>query len=233
MGVTISFRGRLRDPALVPELITEFTARAEAVGWLVKSMDEMIAEGRVTCRGLRGVSLFPHRLCEPLRLHFDDEGYFTNHSYYAYLTDPEQAAQFMAMLSEWPQARVFAGRAAGVGRAGEGPMVTPRAMEFFREGSRHVWIKTQHAGAAVHASVCVLLRAIQECYAPELEIRDDSGYFESGNYARLEAEFASVNVLIGRTREAFMAAAAEGPKTTEALIERARQKLMRPADAPN
>ncbi|HEY8377375.1 MAG TPA: hypothetical protein VIK91_12855 [Nannocystis sp.] len=227
MGITINFRGRLRDPSLIPEVIEVATEKAKTSGWILKTMEEMIAEGRVTARGLRGVSLWPHPKSEPLRLHFDDEGYFTNHSYYAYLTDPKQAARFFAMLAAWPQARMIAGHAAAVTGAGESPI------ELFRQGSRHVWIKTQHAGPAVHAAVCAFLREIKERYAPELEIRDDTGFFESGDYAKLEADFAAINVLIDRTREAFKTAAAEGPKTVEALIERARQVLQEPGPTPN
>jgi hypothetical protein len=220
MGITISYSGKLRDPSVIPELIADVTAMAEAAGWHVKSMEELIAEGRVTCSGLRGVSIWPHPQSEPVRLHFDDEGNFINPAYYALLVDPAQAMEFFAALAR-----------PGQELPREPPQ--PGEIEFFREGSRHVWTKTQHAGARGHVAVCALLRHVKQRYAPGLRVKDDSGYFETGDYARLEGELATVDHLIGRAREAFVTAGREGVTSMDALVQRAGQELFRPKDSPN
>lgn len=45
MGVSIFYSGQLRDPTEIPERIRDLTARAEAAGWPVKAMRQLIAEG--------------------------------------------------------------------------------------------------------------------------------------------------------------------------------------------
>src|SRR5437762_623338 len=87
MGITIAYTGKLSDAALVPELVSDLTAKAKDAGWLCKTMKELLAEGRVKCPGLEGISLYPHRECEPVHFHFDPEGTFINHTYHALLND--------------------------------------------------------------------------------------------------------------------------------------------------
>ena len=52
MGICIAYTGKLREPALVPEFIRDLKAKAQAVGWPCKTMDELVAEELVTCSGL-------------------------------------------------------------------------------------------------------------------------------------------------------------------------------------
>src|SRR5262249_22001366 len=101
---------------------------------------------------------------------------------------------------------------------------------LFEQGMRYNFTKTQFAGAKVHVAVCAVLRHVKQRYAPDLEIKDDSGYFVDGDYDKLEAQLAEVDYFLSITRRAAKAAAASGPSTLDAFIDRLNAEL---ADAPN
>jgi hypothetical protein len=247
MGISIAYKGKLRDTTLVPELVTDLTTRAKSAGWLSKSMPELVTEGRVTCDGLEGITLYPHRECEPLHFHVDRDGTFVNHTYYSLLTDTKKAdmirealAQSMALTRGLTRsARKKAARAPARG-AGAVPHVSigapglPEApgVDFFKEGSLYNWTKTQFAGPKVHVAVCAILRYVKERYAPDLDVKDDSGYFAEGDYEKLEAQLAYADRITSLTSEAIQAAAAssKGPMTLDAFVDRINEEL---AEAKN
>lgn len=234
MGISIAYWGKLRDPSVVSEFVSDLTAKAQSVGWLCKTMEEMLAEGRVKCPGLEGISLYPHPESEPLHFHFDREGTFTNHTYYAVLNDAEFARMMMEALAESaaltrgmkqyaPKEGTDAGLRVAVGAPG-----VPEAPKknFFEEGSRYNWTKTQWAGPKVHIAVCATLRYVKERYAPDLVIRDDSGYFESGDEGKLAAEMAYVERLVSVTSQAVKTMASEGGvHSLDAFVERLNEEL--------
>ncbi|AUX26672.1 hypothetical protein SOCEGT47_072420 [Sorangium cellulosum] len=233
MGISIAYRGKLRDPALVPELVGDLAAKAESAGWLSKTMKELVAEKRVTCSGLEGITLYPHRECEPLHFHFDEEGTFTNHYYHALLSDTEMANMMREALAESAALTRNLARSTQSSQAGAGPRITvpdlPEApgVEFFKQGSRYNWTKTQFAGPKVHVAVCAILRYVKERYAPDLEVKDDSGYFASGDYAKLEAGLAHVERLASITTDAIQAAAtsSKGPMTLDEFVNRINEEI--------
>jgi hypothetical protein len=234
MGISIAYWGKLRDPSLVPELAADLTARAQSVGWLCKTMEEMIAEGRVKAPGLEGISLYPHRESEPLHFHFDQEGTFTNHTYHAVLSDPEFARMMMEALAESaaltrgvkhyaPKEGADAGLRLTIGVPG---MPAKPGRDFFKEGSRYNWTKTQWAGPKVHIAVCAMLRYVKERYAPELVIRDDSGYFQDGDEGKLAAQMAYVERLVSVTSKAVETMASEGGvHSLDAFVERLNAEI--------
>jgi hypothetical protein len=91
MSTSVAYKGKLRDPFLVPELVRDLTAKAKDAGWLCKTMEELVAEELVTCSGLEGITLYPHHECEPLHFHFDREGTLVNHTYVALLGNTKKA----------------------------------------------------------------------------------------------------------------------------------------------
>lgn len=95
MGISIAYQGKLSSPDLITNIITDLKARAAAAGWICKTMDELVAEGRVEGPGLRGLSLYLHKECEPVRLHVDDEGTFVNHFYHDLLRNEGKARMMM------------------------------------------------------------------------------------------------------------------------------------------
>ncbi|WP_438006142.1 hypothetical protein WME89_47250 [Sorangium sp. So ce321] len=236
MGISIAYSGKLRDPAVVPELVSDLAAKAESAGWPCKTMKELVAEKRVTCSGLEGITLYPHRECEPLHFHFDGEGTFTNHYYHALLGNTEMADMMRLALAE--SAALTRNLAGGSGKeaergSGGGLRVSvpqlPEApgAEFFKQGSRYNWTKTQFAGPKVHVAVCAILRYVQQRYAPELEITDASGYFVTGDYEKLEAELAYVERITSLASNAIQAAAtsSKGPMSLDAFVDRINQEL--------
>ncbi|WP_437876006.1 hypothetical protein [Sorangium sp. So ce513] len=235
MGISIAYSGKLRDPALVPELVDDLAAKAESAGWLHKTMKELVAEKRVTCAGLEGITLYPHRECEPVHFHFDEEGTFTNHYYHALLSNTEMADMMRQALAESAALTRKLTRSSErsptePGRGGAPRITVPELPEapgtdFFKQGSRYNWTKTQFAGPKVHVAVCAILRYVKERYAPDLEVKDDSGYFETGDYAKLEAELAYIDRLASLTTDAVQAAASKGPMTLDALVNRINEEL--------
>ncbi|KYF68234.1 hypothetical protein BE11_12135 [Sorangium cellulosum] len=237
MGISIAYSGKLRDPALVPELVGDLAAKAESAGWLSKTMKELVAEKRVTCSGLEGITLYPHRECEPLHFHFDEEGTFINHYYHALLSNTEMADMMRQALAESAALTRNLARSAQSAPGSGGPRIAVPALpeapgaEFFKQGSRYNWTKTQFAGPKVHVAVCTILRYVKERYAPDLEVKDDSGYFASGDYEKLEAELAYVERLAAITTDAVQAAASgKGPMTLDAFVNRINEEL---AEAKN
>jgi hypothetical protein len=99
---------------------------------------------------------------------------------------------------------------------------------------RYNWTKTQFAGAMVHAAVCAVLRLIKVRYAPDLEVTDDSGYFNDHDYAKLEAQLAEVNSLIALTRGAIRTASTStAPLTIQSFIDRINEGFADASNRPN
>ena len=97
---------------------------------------------------------------------------------------------------------------------------------FFEEGFRYNWTKTQFAGAKVHIAVCAILRYVKQRYAPELEIDDDSGYFDDGDYEKLETQLAHVDYLNSLASQAVKAAASsKSSMTLDTFVDRINEEL--------
>lgn len=243
MGICIAYMGKLRDPALVPALVSDLTAKAKAAGWMSKTMMELVAERLVKCSGLEGITLYPHRECEPLHFHFDPEGTFTNHTYHTLLTDTKMADMMREALAEsmaltrGAREKTARGRAKGGGSAPGISISIPDlpeapGVEFFKEGSRYNWTKTQFAGPKVHVAVCAILRYVKQRYAPELDIKDDSGYFVDGDYEKLEGELAYVDRITSLASQAIVTAAASstGSMSLDAFVDRINEELAEARD---
>ena len=240
MGISIAYQGKLSSPDLITDLITDLKARAAAAGWICKTMDELVAEGRVEGPGLRGLSLYLHKECEPVRLHVDDEGTFVNHFYHDLLRNEGKARMMMEALAEsMTLTRTIAGKgkkkkkkkaAGGMApglRVSVPDLGAKPSGNFLEQGLRYNWTKTQFAGPEVHVAVCALLRHVKERYAPDLQVTDDTRYFEDGDHAKLQGAFAHLDRVVDLTARAFESAAAgsPGPTTIEGLLDRVNDEL--------
>jgi hypothetical protein len=246
MGISIAYRGKLRSPDLVPELVADVRARAEAAGWRHKEMAELLADGTVKRAGLTGITVYPHRECEPLRFHFDAEGVFTNHHYHDMLAPDSEMARMMreafaesAALTRTLTSSKSAGGKKGKKKGKKGaPAGAPRievaalpadagSPSFMEQGMRYNWTKTQFAGPDVHIAVCDLLRHVKERYAPDLHVKDDSGYFVDGDREKLLGQLAYVDRMVSLTASAFQSAAASktAPRSLGALLDRVNDEL--------
>ncbi len=58
----------------------------------------------------------------------------------------------------------------------------------------------------MHIAVCEVLRHVKERYAPDLEIKDDSGYFDDGDRDKLLGQLAQIDRLTSLAKEAFTSA---------------------------
>ena len=79
-----------------------------------------------------------------------------------------------------------------------GNLCDPVSMTLICEGAlkpEDVWIavKTQFAGPETHIWIVGLLRYIQEHYLPELEVRDEGEFWETGNFKTLKEKMNLLN----------------------------------------
>jgi hypothetical protein len=191
MGVTIHYRGRLREPAeLLPELTQELQLACGRLGWPYRLVDERVvgvAEystyhhdsddvGRVTVETKplddrwRGVVIHPPG-CETLFLTFNRSGQLI--VYDTPWEEPESPGRYQART--------------------------------------HVWVKTQFSDPDTHIAVCSLLRIVEK-YAAEWEVEDEGGYWESGDREALAAQMERLNAAMA------MLASDEGRKVLEELL---------------
>lgn len=165
MGISIHYRGRINDVAMVTSLTDELEDFAQSLGWRTqhwredwtKPGTERISqrEGHIRITGhvpLQGVTLFPHKDCEPLSLTFDPKGY---------LVEP-----------------------ASMATVAKGKMKPERAW---------VSIKTQFAPLETHISIIKLLQHLKKRYIASLEVHDEGGYWESGDVRELRRRLDSIS----------------------------------------
>ncbi len=79
-----------------------------------------------------------------------------------------------------------------------GNLCDPVSMILISEGAlkpEDVWIfvKTQFAGPETHVWIVGLLKYIQKHYLPELQVRDEGEFWETGNYETLKEKMNLIN----------------------------------------
>jgi hypothetical protein len=240
MGISIAYMGKLSSPSLVPELVADVRARAEAAGWRYQEMAELLAEGRVKCSGLSGISLYPHPECEPVRFHLDAEGVFVNHFYQSLLSPDSEVARMMREALAESAALTRSIAAEGLEKKGKpkkkagGLHLEVAALpadagssSFLEQGRRYNWTKTQFAGPDVHIAVCELLRHVKERYAPDLQIVDDSGYYDHRDRDKLLGQLAYVDRLATTAAEAFQTVTSSktAPQSLGELLDRVNDEI--------
>jgi hypothetical protein len=198
MGVIVAYEGSLEDASRMPELVERIRNACRSLGWQCQDVHEL--GGSEACRALSGVSLCVHPRCDWLHLHVEPDGRFVNLFYWELANDRQCAERFFGMLRE-NQRQIeelgMAGKAAprSKKRSVEVVQLDPEAIDV-DAGIGYNFVKTQHGGAMAHVAVCSVLRWVKEEYAPNLQVSDDSEYFESGDLARLERELAAVDAVI-------------------------------------
>jgi hypothetical protein len=210
MGITIAYRGKLSDPGRVDEMVHEVQAFASHMGWRTWTVAELVAEGHIKGTALRGITVSVDPECEAVHFHIDDQGRFVNHSYYAYAHDAEARAMFVEAMQN-----MAAFMPASAGLPGTG------LDAFLAEGVTYNWTKTQHGGPAAHVQACTVIRFVRDRFAPELEVTDDTGYFEHGRLEELEAQMAQIDQALHLARRAVERISQEGGSSDlQGLIER-------------
>lgn len=157
MGVSIHYRGRLDDTALLPSLCDEVGDIADSMGWPSTTLDEDWSQpsdaqltdgGKIEGHlGLKGIQITPHPDSEPVVLFFDANGYIRS----------------------------------------------PMTMLLILSGSLQpetAWVpmKTQFSGPDTHVWVIGLLKYLKKRYISNLEVSDESEYWDTGDRRKLEED---------------------------------------------
>lgn len=156
MGITIHYSGRLNDPGLIMELISEMRVLAESRGWAYKVFDDdwtveadahmrHKADGGFEIKGnlgLKGIILKVHPDCEDFPLLFDSKGHM----------------------------RSFPGSAWG--KSGE--------------KGRSIFVKTQFSPPEVHILIVGILQKLKKNFVANLEVSDEGEFWETGDRNVLE-----------------------------------------------
>ena len=227
MSICIAYKGKLSDPALLPEFLRDMAQKAEAAGWRYKMMSQLLAEGAITCAGLEGITLYPPQ-SERLNFHFDKEGNLVNLEFWRLLHDSRWEDMVLDALAR-SAAFIRGEELPGPRRSGKARRARSQSdanlRGMFEEGKFYNWTQTQHAGPKVHMAVCALLRHVMQTYIPGLEVRDDSDYFTEGDETKLEVRFALVERHLAFAHEAVMSVAATNPKSFDDFVNKLETEL--------
>lgn len=161
MGVSIHYRGRLNDRALLPTLCDEVGDIADSMGWPSALLDDdwstppdavLMTGGKIQGHlGLRGIQITPPD-SEPLVLFFDADGYIRS------------------------------------------PMTVLMILDgVLQPETAWVPMKTQFSGPDTHVWVVGLLKYLKKHYISNLEVSDESEYWESGDRRKLEEDMTLLN----------------------------------------
>jgi hypothetical protein len=214
MGITIGYIGQLSDPGRVDEMVREIQGFAAHMRWQTWTAAELVAQELIEDTGLRGIRVNIHPRCEELNFLVDDAGRFVNHSYHAYLHDPEQRAMFVLMLQH-----TIGLLPASAKRPG------PQLDAFLEEGVTYNWAQTQGGGPATHVQACNLVRFVRDRFAPALQVMDSSGYFEHGRLGDLEGHMGEIDRTIHFMRRAADRACEEGVSSLDDLLAKLQRYM--------
>ena len=162
MGVSIHYRGKLNDTAMLPALCDEVGDIADSLGWPATTLDDdwstppdatLKNGGKVEGHlGLKGIQITPHPDSEPLVLFFDRDG----------------------------------------------RLRSPMTMLLILDGTLQpetAWVpmKTQFSTPDTHVCVVGLLKYLKKRYISNLEVSDESEYWDTGDRRKLEDDMSLLN----------------------------------------
>ena len=139
MGLTISYRGSLRDPSAAEMLLGDVFDLCMEMGWYYMPIH------RSNVMPAKGIMITPQG-CETIILAFLTNGVLYDPFHFIYTEHPER--------------------------------------EVVKE-DRYQWIhvKTRYAGVDTHIAIIKMLRYLSTKYFESFELRDPSGYWDTGNAA--------------------------------------------------
>ncbi len=193
MGICINYRGRLRNVAELPQLMAELQIACAKLGWVCKLVDERI---------LGVAQRFNIATSET-------QGAVTTETFQVY--DVPVDDHVRGAIIQPPDCETLT---LTFGRAGQ--LIYYSEARFGERGpgcygliQDYLWVKTQFSGPKTHTQVCDLLRLVEK-YAAELEVHDDAGYWETGDYQVLLTEWL---------RSLAMFAIFSDPKVAQELLK--------------
>jgi len=199
MGITIYYKGKLKDLSNLDRLKDDLKDFAQIMDWKWDELDEdfdgpddahlEIEEGRAQIKGhlpLKGLSLRLHSDCESFSVYFDKEGNLTDPVMYVFKKE---------------------------GR--------------FDSENAYLSVKTQFAPPEIHIAIIQLLRFLKKRYIPNLEVIDEGGYWETSDKTELENRLQLINEGLDKLERLFSEISVEDeePLTVEKLIKLIEEKL--------
>ena len=165
MGVSIHYRGKMADIITINVLCDELALVADKMGWTCTRLDDDWSKAA------------------DATIEFTEKGsQITGHLALKGIA--------FSIHPKCESLRFFFDAA--------GNLCDPVSMTLICEGAlkpEDVWIavKTQFAGPETHIWIVGLLRYIQEHYLPELEVRDEGEFWETGNFKTLKEKMNLLN----------------------------------------
>jgi hypothetical protein len=166
MGVTIHYRGTLRDEGAIEDLTCEVSDICRIMKWPFNVINDdwtKPSSGKVTHHhlapvingnlGLKGISFQPHPDCEWVHFCFEKTGVMTNPAYRALDLEKGQSPQAPCWNS----------------------------------------VKTQFAPLTTHVAIVKLFGHVQSRYVSDMDVSDEGQYWETGDIAVLVDRIAAVN----------------------------------------
>jgi hypothetical protein len=199
MGITIAYQGKLSDPGRLDEMVRDVQAFAEHMSWRTWTVAELVEQGHFQNTDLRGITVSVDPKCEAVHFHVDDQGRFVNHSYYSYIHDAKQREMLVEAMQHMVGFLPASTKKPG-----------PELNAFLAEGLTYNWTKTQHGGPAAHVQVCTLIRFVRERFAPDLQVTDDTGYFEHGRLEELSSQMGYIDQALHFAQRAMERISQEG-----------------------
>jgi len=197
MGITISYKGKLKSPDLIKSIIEEMQDIAKSMGWEYTLLDEDLEKPN-TARlehhsdgakivghlPLKGINVVLHKECESLGLMFDRHGILRDPLQMAFSHDPDQPPEYN-------------------------------------------FVKTQFAPADVHVTIVKLLKYLSQKYFDEFHVIDEGEYWETGDEELLKQKLQFLSEKIDQVAQIFDEAGDElsSSDSPESLADKIEQLL--------
>lgn len=208
MGVTLHYRGSLDDPRRLPALCAELADIAQAMGWSAVRIDG-------DCDAPLDARLNPDSGGARIDGNVGLKGIV--------LTPDDGSESLGFCFDRDGQLRSLLGQVLILDGT-------------FKPEESWAFTKTQFSSPERHVWIVGLLRYVQKHYVSNLEVRDEGGYWETGDLAELRHRMDLINgALAGMTvalsSSRFAALAGKSTEEIVAAIEKLAQELHRlPAD---
>lgn len=176
MGISIHYKGEIKDTTLVYSVVDELKDISEIMNWnftiIDNNWDKPLSaeltthENRTEITGhipLKGILMNLHPNCEPLSVMFDRNGNLQ--SIYGMIVNQQ---------------------------------------ENNKPDSYYLSVKTQFAPPETHIAIVKLLKYLKKKYIPDLEVLDEGSYWETGDKDLLTQKISFINKKIDQIEEIIL-----------------------------
>jgi len=172
MGITIHYRGQLRDPASLTRLSQEMEMACGRLGWPCRTIDERVL----------GLAEQHHYEEDPdgMTVHVRVETTPLEDRWRGVVIEPPECETMWLTFNRSGQLIVY-----------DLPLEEPETPGRYH-AREYLWVKTQFSTPEVHIAICDLLRQVAG-YMAWLEVHDEGGYWESGDRETLVERLEMLN----------------------------------------